>query len=181
MDVTAPQEPLIAHQYHTEDFQCWATEFDVAAGGLDHKLRRSKSLRQLLLSQLQSLEQALFNDYISRKPTPDPRSVEATGKSLVNEQAGAKIYELLCLSSDLRNPLPSDNISLLSEANIRNGAASDIEFASTILEGAADSLKRRIGIIFWMRKREIGELHKDKAATVRKHDSGLEIGNHEDL
>ncbi|PVH85709.1 hypothetical protein DL98DRAFT_605323 [Cadophora sp. DSE1049] len=190
MEVTTPQEPLIAHRYHKcmellqrvslddEDFQCWATEFDVAAGSLDRKLRRSKSLRQLLVSHLQSLEQAIFDEYISGKPIPDQRLVENEGKLKVNEQVGAKIYDLLCLSTELRSPLPSDNIGLLSEVNIKDDAASDIEFASTILEGAADSLKRRIGIIFWMCKREIGELHEVKIGTIRKHAGDFDEGHY---
>ncbi|KAH7417451.1 hypothetical protein BKA64DRAFT_657977 [Cadophora sp. MPI-SDFR-AT-0126] len=190
MEIIAPQELQIAQRYHEcikllqrvslddEDLQCWATEFDVAKGSLDRKLRRSRSLRQLLVSRLETLEHAIFDGYIRGDPVPDQRLIEAEGKLRVNEQVGAKIYDVLCLSTELRNPLPSDNIGLLSDVKIKNDAASDIELASTILEGAADSLKRRIGIIFWMRKKEIVKLHEVKIGTIRKHAGDLDEGHY---
>lgn len=145
------------------DLQLWGAEFEVAGECLDRRLRRSKSLRQLLLSHLSSLRRALVN-YVALQTNQEQIQTEVHIKA--NELIAAEVYDLLCLSSELRDPSPSDNLELLSASGIRDDTALEIERASKAFPDAAENLQRRIGIISWIRKREIESVHKANARTI---------------
>lgn len=152
------QQLFIESGLDPADLFLWGTEFKVA-DGLNCMLRRSSSLRRLLLSHLKSLEKAL-NHYVALQRIPVRKRGTSRDYSTARDSVASEVYNVLCLSSELRDPLPSDNLELLTATAIREEGITEIERVSHTFPNATESLQKRIGISNWIRKREIEDRHR---------------------
>lgn len=133
-----------------ERFKAVGSELGIESGVLDRMLRRSSSLRQILIQQLTTLKSVLLVE-----------SPNHSGKIKMRKLGGADIeaavtrttHSLLALLSALKEPTPSDDIQRLSKSVVEDAYTKfDITRIKDKFPRCQEKLQRRLGILNRLRR-----------------------------